>query len=64
MDPDATLTELMDFAADVLAATDTDDGPADWTDTVRVAELLQSLDGWLTTGGFLPRRWAARQRPQ
>lgn len=51
MDPDATLDEL-------LALTGDPDAQIASPVTARIAELVHSLDGWLMTGGFLPRRWA------
>jgi hypothetical protein len=31
---------------------------------LRITELVEALDSWLTAGGFLPRRWRpASQRP-
>lgn len=60
MDPDANLIELLTLAAFLLAELDSDTPtePLHLVDAGRAAELIQSLDGWLSTGGFLPQRWA------
>lgn len=52
MDPNAALNELRELAAECLRNADTRDPNA-----VRVAELIEGLDGWLHGGGFLPARW-------
>lgn len=59
MDPNATLQELIELAEQVNATPS--DGDIDWADATRLAELVTALDGWLSTGGFLPQRWE-RQR--
>lgn len=57
MDPDANLREQRELAARLLAT------PADaWTDdrladALRLAELVEGLDGWLTASGALPDDW-------
>ena len=61
MDPDASLEELLNLA-DVVTSL-AEDG--DWTgecEVVRVAELTLALDGWLTSGGFMPTRWKPARR--
>ncbi len=61
MDPDAALEELLNLAD--LVTSLADDG--EWTgdcDILRIAELTQALDGWLTTGGFMPTRWRPASR--
>lgn len=52
MDPDANLEELRRLAAECLANADTRDPNA-----VRMAELIEALDGWCKGGGSLPRDW-------
>lgn len=56
MDPNATLMELR-----ALAQAHMDEGPEetglDVADAVRMAELVQALDEWITRGGFLPDAW-------
>lgn len=57
MDPDSTLDELLDLTGPLLDPGDADPEPATAS---RIAELVDALDGWLLTGGYLPRRWAGR----
>ena len=54
MDPDAALEELRDLKTSVLD----DVNGADNADARRLAELIDGLDHWLSTGGFLPGAWA------
>lgn len=54
MDPQATLDELRRIALEHLESDD--------SDLARMAELVEALDGWLSTGGFLPRDWQARRQ--
>ena len=59
MDPDANLKEQRELAAKIIATWDgaeTDDA-IDPHDAVRLAELVEALDRWLTMGGALPTRW-------
>lgn len=53
MDPNETLRLLRETATLVL----TDSGK-DRADSVRLAELAEALDGWISKGGFLPAAWA------
>ena len=59
MDPDAVLDELLNLTGPLLDPSET--GPESMT-VSRIAELIDALDGWLLTGGYLPRRWAGRAR--
>lgn len=59
MDPDANLEEQLRIAKRVLDADGCDAG-----DIVRLAELVDALDGWISKGGFLPKRWADGQKRQ
>ncbi|APD19314.1 hypothetical protein SEA_GODPHATHER_87 [Mycobacterium phage GodPhather] len=52
MDPNETLKELRD-----LAQTVTMQGGGTDEQAVRMAELVQALDSWMTTGGFSPAAW-------
>ncbi len=67
MDPNANLAEQLKIAKDIEKVWD--DCNADGTLTRemsehvaeqanRLAELVLALDGWLTSGGFPPTRWA------
>lgn len=53
MDPNATLAEILHAAMCVIAS----DG-LDHVRALDLAERVQSLDEWLTRGGFLPDAWA------
>lgn len=66
MDPNATLDELLELKDEIhkdqdAAAEEADSGEPPYhqvTDReIRMAELVEALDGWLSTGGFLPRKW-------
>lgn len=65
MDVDANLAELHAITARILEADANStelinpDTKPDY-DTLRLAELAQALDEWLTKGGFLPRQWQPR----
>ena len=52
MDPNANLSEQLGCARRILA----EDG-AHPDDAIRLAELVEALDVWLSSGGFLPDRW-------
>lgn len=56
MDPDTNLEEQLRIAERILRQSD-DDGEIDDYDSIRLAELVGALDGWLRGGGFLPSRW-------
>lgn len=51
MDPNATLRRLLDLIDTTL--NDETVSPQE----NELAELVWSLDSWLTMGGFLPKRW-------
>lgn len=46
MDPDATLAAIRALR-----------GTTDPAELAELANLVHSLDDWLTLGGFLPRAW-------
>jgi hypothetical protein len=50
MDPDKTLQELRELA------TSSDRGSEARSE--RFSELINALDDWLSTGGFLPEAWS------
>lgn len=60
MDPNANLAEIREHAAAIISALDSDDREVGF-DFVLSAEtlatLVQSLDEWITRGGFLPTAW-------
>lgn len=57
MDIDTTLDEIRVVTARIDDSTD-NGGTPDINDVDRLVELTQSLDGWLSSGGFLPAAWA------
>lgn len=59
MDPNATLAELRSILSDYLSEVDNDPEQVDMDEgtAVRVVDLFQALDGWLSAGGFLPQAW-------
>ena len=54
MDPDANLAEQLELANRILAcgAGEMEDGELE-----RLAELVEALDEWIKSGGFLPEAW-------
>jgi hypothetical protein len=61
MDPNTTLAELRQLskmALDTAVPFTPDDLDALETDFVHFAELFTALDNWMSTGGFLPKRWS------
>lgn len=52
LDPDANLEEMLSLARVVGESEPIREG-----DAARLAELVQALDGWISKGGFLPKRW-------
>ena len=59
MDPDANLNEQRRIVARMLAH---DSEAIDTNDAIRLAELAQALDEWITKGGFLPAEWGSMRR--
>ena len=58
MDPNATLKEMLEFAAYVLWAIENGKDPDDYErDALGLAEHAIELDTWLSKGGFLPEAW-------
>jgi hypothetical protein len=61
MDPNAALKELLELAAefnDESRIWDGTDGLLEHKDKAeRAAELIEALDGWLSSEGALPDRW-------
>jgi hypothetical protein len=52
MDPNSNLRDQLNIARSVLAVKGEHSYGA-----VRLAELVEALDDWITRGGFLPERW-------
>ncbi len=49
MDPNTALAELRALARRLVESDD--------ADVATMADRFEALDGWLTTGGFLPGAW-------
>lgn len=65
MDPNVTLTEALALAARIQRLVDSrDETPGSQVDDLiadladALAQRVSTLDGWLSTGGFLPTAWA------
>jgi hypothetical protein len=56
MDIDANLAEMLTIADRIVT------GAATGEDSLRLADLVGALDGWLSAGGFLPHNWARNRR--
>lgn len=57
MDPNATLTHLRAMAQDVLRQIDVDGEGVSTVDVEELASMVQNLDQWIRSGGFLPTDW-------
>jgi hypothetical protein len=58
MDPDAALDELLALLDRTTTLAEMHLPPRVLThDIHRIIELVEALDSWLTSGGFLPDRW-------
>ena len=57
MDPDENLKEQLSLAASLLKGKPSVDFEESIQDGQRLAELVLSLDGWISKGGFLPNKW-------
>jgi hypothetical protein len=68
MDPDMTLHEIREMVAEVLASKG-QAAPSAQRDPQELAEArlfalataFESLDGWLTKGGYVPGAWLATE---
>lgn len=66
MDPDANLLETLRLVNRILEATDAcdldnEDPVYNPRDVLRLAELVEALDGWMSKGNFLPAKWSAKR---
>jgi hypothetical protein len=55
MNPDAALTRIRELVSRALANEGKDDAAAMLNE---LAKLIEDLDGWLSSGGFLPLSWS------
>ena len=63
MDPDAALDERLRLIDLMTGEADADIGQRiSRHEILRMTELVEALDCWLTAGGFLPRRWRSASR--
>ena len=61
MDPNATLDEILMRATSIALQHGRHESVESFrADCIRLAELIEMLDHWITGGGYLPYRW---QRP-
>lgn len=60
MDPDETLTQIRKLIVAWQATEDTGDATSILED---LSGLVESLDQWLASGGFLPTRWHPAYTP-
>lgn len=65
MDPNANLKEMLELASSIQEIYEQEDGNGiDLDDANRLAQLVESLNGWITNGGFLPAAWQQRSFTQ
>lgn len=58
MDPDIALTEIRRLREQISRDLDPRNySEADERDVTRLLDLTESLDSWLSNGGFLPKAW-------
>lgn len=57
MDPNATLAEIRRLVRDAEHWAEAEEHERKAEAFERLAELAGALDGWLTSGGFLPSAW-------
>jgi hypothetical protein len=55
MDPDATLTQIRNL----IIQHQTSAEEMSTSDAAELVELVDSLDEWMSKGGFLPTEWSA-----
>lgn len=63
MDPNEAYRQVLEWAEQVAAASnDAEADPPDMWDAEQAAEYFLALDGWIRSGGFLPRAWSPDQK--
>jgi hypothetical protein len=55
MDPDAALAQIREL----IVKHQTSSEEMSTSDAAELVELVDSLDEWMTKGGFLPTEWSA-----
>jgi hypothetical protein len=60
MDANANLSEQRKLVLSILKCADAGER-IDMAVAERLAELVQSLDAWITNGGYLPLAWNKRR---
>lgn len=55
MDPDAALAQIREL----IVKHQTSSEEISTSDAAELVELVDSLDEWMTKGGFLPTEWSA-----
>ena len=61
MDPDATLERLRAAVIAWVKAQEFNSPEAGWEAAHDAIGAIVALDGWLSTGGFLPTAWRAKR---
>jgi hypothetical protein len=61
MDPDAALARLRAAVIAWAKARESNSQEAGWEAAHDAIQAMVALDGWLSTGGFLPTAWRARR---
>ncbi len=62
MDPNSNLREQRGVVRRLLAAFDDPERRPQRSDALRLAQLAETLDAWLTHGGALPQEWRRGNR--
>jgi hypothetical protein len=61
VDPDVNLQEIRKACREVKAIFADDNLDDGGLTAMRLVELVEDLDGWLSRGGFLPQLWRSRE---
>lgn len=62
MDPDASRKAILETANMLMAVAKTSAHPFE-ARTLELCEAIHDLDGWLRSGGFLPKEWSLSGTP-
>lgn len=55
MDPNANLKQQLELAAEIIRLSEADEDASN--EAFDLAELVEALNAWITSGGFLPEAW-------